>query len=73
MPLFYSQEQYNEYMDELHGPRATPSAARNEYACNAGEDDPDRAWILTPWDTWESNPFYHGPAAPHPEYEGDYE
>lgn len=42
-----------------------------EYARNAGMDDPDRAWILAPSDTWMRNPFYSGPAVPHPE-EDDY-
>lgn len=57
---------------------ATPSEARAEYARNAGADDPSRCWILTPWDTWEKNPHYRGPAVRHPEddvYDGwmDYE
>jgi hypothetical protein len=42
-------------------------------------DHPEQAWILTPWDSWEVNPFYHGPKVAHPEdafedaYEGEYE
>lgn len=46
---------------------ATVTEACREYARNAGMDDPDRAWILTPWDSWERNPFYRGPAVRHPE------
>jgi len=46
---------------------ATPRDAMLEYARNAGMDEPDRAWILTPFDTWERNPFYSGLAEPHPE------
>lgn len=42
-------------------------AARNEYAREHGREEPDRAWILTPLDTWERNPFYQGPPARHPE------
>ncbi len=46
---------------------ATPSKARAEYAANTGVDAPRFAWILTPWDTWERNPYYCGPSVPHPE------
>lgn len=52
---------------------ATPSEARAEYARNAGREDTGRAWILTPWDTWEANPFYHGPAVRHPEDDSGYD
>ncbi len=38
-----------------------------EYAINAGQDNPDRAWILCPSDSWQPNPFYNGPPVPHPE------
>jgi hypothetical protein len=47
--------------------KATMSDAVREYACNYGMDHPDRAWILSPYDTWERNPFYQGPPVPHPE------
>lgn len=46
---------------------ATPSEARAEYAANAGRERVEQAWVLTPWDTWEANPFYRGPAVRHPE------
>lgn len=51
-----------------HDANATPSEARREFAYNAGADYPDRAWLLTDWDTWESNPHYQGPPVPHPEF-----
>jgi hypothetical protein len=47
--------------------RMTTQDACREYARNYGADHPDKAWILTDWDTWESNPFYQGPPIPHPE------
>jgi hypothetical protein len=56
--MFYDHEE-----DRL----ATPTEACREYARNVGAEQPDRAWILTDYDTWERNPFYHGPPAPHPE------
>lgn len=36
-----------------------------------GMENPDKAWILSDWDTWETNPFYCGPPQPHPEYDTD--
>jgi hypothetical protein len=55
--------------DDRWGHLATPSEAAREYAWNVGADNPHRAWILTDYDSWESNPFYHGEPVPHPEYE----
>jgi len=66
---------YSIHPDDESGGLATDRDSCLEYARNAGMDNPDRAWINTPQDTWERNPFYHGPAVPHPEadeyeYEG---
>ena len=52
-------------------PIATEWEACLEYGRNAGQEETDRAWILTPQDVWVRNPHYHGPAVPHPE-EDDY-
>ena len=46
---------------------ATPADAMREYAQNAGEDVPEAAWILTPYDVWMRNPHYSGPEVPHPD------
>lgn len=32
-----------------------------------GGERPDRQWILSDFDTWERNPYYHGPEQQHPE------
>ena len=53
--------------DPFEDTLATPSDACREYARNAGHDHPESPWILTPWDTWERNPAYQGPAVPHPD------
>ena len=46
--------------------------ALREYARNHGADQPDVAWILTPFDVWLPNPSYSGPRVRHPElFEGD--
>lgn len=44
-------------------------AAVAQFAADRGRDRPDLAWILSPFDTWEPNPFYTGPAQPHPEFD----
>lgn len=38
-----------------------------EYAREHGRLNLESAWILSPFDTWERNPFYRGPAQRHPE------
>jgi len=55
-------------MIEDHDHIATYQEAFKEYARNSGMDDQERPWILTPWDTWEANPWYTGPEVEHPEY-----
>ena len=32
-----------------------------------GEQHKDRAWLLTDYDSWVSNPYYDGPPVRHPE------
>jgi len=46
---------------------ATMSDAAREFASNVGSEDTTRAWILSPFDSWERNPYYQGPDVPHPE------
>lgn len=61
---------YDEPMDWM----ATEGEADAEYARNVGMNNPERAWILSDRDVWYRNPFYTGPAVPHPEdhpYEDD--
>jgi hypothetical protein len=53
------------------GHLATYGEAFKEYGRNAGAIQPNVEWILTPWDTWEKNPFYTGTPGRHPE--DDYE
>lgn len=57
--------------DNEHDHVATYSEAFKEYARNAGHERPDSEWILTPWDTWEKNPWYSGKPGPHPEAHPD--
>lgn len=41
-----------------------------EYASQHGRLDTEREWILSPFDSWERNPFYTGPKGRHPEDDG---
>jgi hypothetical protein len=45
--------------------------ADRQYAHESGRDRPQQAWILSDRDVWYANPFYTGPAVPHPDDEGD--
>ena len=62
--MYYEQEQ-----DQL----ATHSDAMREYTWNVGAENPNQAWILTNYDVWMKNPYYHGPAVQHPEDERIYD
>ena len=46
---------------------ATHTDSVREYARNVDSERTDCAWILSPFDSWERNPFYVGPLQPHPE------
>lgn len=54
--MTYDQEACSEY-------------ARQHGRADIEENREQRAWILTPYDSWERNPFYRGPEVPHPESE----
>lgn len=53
--------------DDESGGLATETESCREYARNVGMENQDVAWINTPQDTWERNPFYQGLAVRHPE------
>jgi hypothetical protein len=69
MSKLYTFEEAAAIMDEMMSRPATQGEAAREYGANAGADQPERQWILTPWDTWERNPHYTGPDQGHPEYD----
>ena len=64
---YLSEEAYEAALEEAHAPLATPTEACREFARNMGAEYPDRAWLLTSYDTWEANPYYQGPPQRHPE------
>lgn len=53
--------------DPDYGPINPIREAVREWTWIVGQENPNQPWILSDWDTWEPNPFYQGPPAPHPE------
>ena len=75
---FTDEDAFREAVDEadaeFFGRFGSPEAAAvREYASIAGSEHPDRAWILSPYDTWERNPHYQGPPVRHPDDDYDYD
>lgn len=56
-----------EKQEHLSSFPATAGVADREAAYVAGAENEERAWILSDRDVWYKNPFYQGPAVPHPE------
>jgi hypothetical protein len=44
----------------------------DQYTSVYGAERTDSQWILSPYDTWERNPYYTGPDQGHPEDDYDY-
>jgi len=69
--MFMSQEAYDEYQRVM----AEEAMSEGEYMAEAmyqhtvayGEERPDDEYLLSPFDTWEKNPWYAGEPGPHPE------
>ena len=55
---------YQEHVDYHY---ATDAEIDRDEAYERGEANPTQAWICTVRDVWHANPFYTGPAVPHPE------
>lgn len=45
----------------------TPMELLRDEARDLGSRRPEQAWVLTDRDVWMKNPYYRGPAVPHPE------
>lgn len=75
--MFYTEVQQREYDDAMAQEHMTQgeymSEALAQYARAHGEAEPEREWILSPYDTWHRNPFYRGPRGRHPEDDFDEE
>ena len=44
-------------------------AAVRQHTSAYGEERPEQEYLLSPFDTWEKNPWYQGEPGPHPEDE----
>ena len=65
--MTYSHERDDALAQEAMALGDYNSMATRQYADAHGSVDTAAAWILTPFDSWERNPHYVGPAMPHPE------
>jgi hypothetical protein len=54
-------------MNEPYEFPSSPMESLRAEASHLGAKRPERAWILTDRDVWMRNPYYRGPAVPHPE------
>lgn len=63
----YSREYYDDMMYESMTQGQYMGEAVREHARNVGAQREDVEWILTPFDTWERNPYYTGEPTPHPD------
>ena len=63
----YEQELENALWNESLTQGELMQGACHEHALNYGEEQPDREWILSNFDTWVRNPHYTGEPGPHPE------
>ena len=63
----YEEERERAFEQEAMTQGEWMTEAFREYAGTHGAADTTRAWILTPYDTWERNPFYVGEPQRHPE------
>jgi len=58
---------YIQQQEEANHIVATDTDLDRADARQSGQEHPERAWVLTDRDVWHANPFYKGPAVPHPE------
>jgi hypothetical protein len=65
--MTYSREREDALAQDAMTQGEYNSTAISQYSSAHGADSQDCAWILSPFDSWERNPFYSGPAQPHPE------
>ena len=62
----------DDYYDELRGyTYASDADWDRAEARELGAANPNIPWILTDRDVWHANPYYSGPAVPHPEDHND--
>ena len=69
MQDFYAEEEQLTGLEEhiRDSQYSTTMELSEDDARLAGARRPNQAWILSDWDVWHRNPYYTGPAQPHPE------
>lgn len=67
----YQREREDALAHDAMTPGEYNRMAVNQYAAVYGAEDTESAWILSPFDSWERNPHYRGPAVRHPEDDSD--
>ena len=60
-------EQENAFFNEGLSEGERIQSSIREWANNTGYLQPDTAWLISNYDTWEPNPYYQGKPVPHPE------
>jgi hypothetical protein len=70
--MTYSHEREDALAQDALSQAEYNSMAVSQYASAYGAESQDSAWILSPFDSWERNPFYNGPPQPHPEDDSQY-
>lgn len=65
--MHLTEESYYEELDERTALPATMRDLLGDWARSVGDERPEVAWLLSDLDVWVRNPYYRGPAAPHPE------
>jgi hypothetical protein len=69
--MFRSEEQEREYQSAMEQESMTQGEymheALRQHAGAYGEERQDQEWLLSPFDTWEKNPWYRGEPGRHPE------
>ena len=63
----FDSEYYEDMRQESMTQGQYMREALREYGRNVGAQREEQPWILTPYDTWERNPYYTGEPVPCPE------
>lgn len=69
--MFRTEEQQREYQSAMDQESMTEGEymheALRQHSAAYGEERQDQEWLLSPFDTWEKNPWYVGEPGRHPE------
>ena len=63
---------FDEHPDDRDFTYSTDAQWDRAAARELGAANTDAAWVLTDRDVWHRNPYYTGPAVPHPESDDEF-